>query len=166
MYLLLISFLSTRIFNEDSRKNIQTFSVYNFGDYSYQLDNINDELSIEVPPDTLIFVSSPSGYSATISYKEGNEIRTLPQQLLPSIQDRLIYYKNSGYLNVISTIDNLQFTFHTLVLSKINKKFDEIIISTNPYEKFQISYDYIQRKTYDYNSSFSENHLLWFISYN
>lgn len=121
MYLLLISLFSIKIFSEDIPKNIQTFSVFNFGDYSFQLDNINDELIIEVPCDTLIFISSLSWYNTTISYKEGDEIRTLPQKLLPSIQDRLIYYKSAGYLNVKSTNDNMQFIFHTLVLSKINK---------------------------------------------
>lgn len=60
MYLLLISLFSIKIFSEYIPKNIQTFSVFNFGDYSFQLDNINDELIIEVPCDTLIFISSLS----------------------------------------------------------------------------------------------------------
>ena len=118
----------------------QKIIVNNFYDYWFQLNNTNDHLIIELPKNSLLFISSLLGYEAVIYDIGIVGYDPLPKKMIPNPKDRLVYFKDNGYVNVTSTIDNLNFTFHTLCLDKIDVPYDQLIISTNPYEKFDLYY--------------------------
>lgn len=136
---------------------IQRIEVKNFCDYSVQMQNTGDQLEIYVPPKTLFFISSANGYIVSA----GGTVNDLQ----PDPMKRLIYYQYNGQIIVTSTMDNLNFCFHTLVLTKIQEPYDHIFITSNPYDFFLIIH---REGTNDftnctYNATFANNHLVWFL---
>ncbi|KAK8895374.1 hypothetical protein M9Y10_023837 [Tritrichomonas musculus] len=157
MFLFCFSFIISKILCEK-----QTIEVKNFCDLSIPMQNAGDELEIIIPPKTLFFVSSTEGYSINTKF--------YPAYLTPNPMQRLVYFEFTDRINVISTLDNINFCFHILVLPKIPKTVDHIFISTNPGEQFRIHHldKFNNNSPGDclYNATFTNNHLIWLIGDN
>lgn len=127
-----------------------TVSVKTFYDYTVNLPNKGD-VNIKVPQNTFILISSIDGYTAVVDKPESGSIN-----IKPDPKNRLIFFKEAGFLKVTSIISNYKFTFHTLLLDIFDGftfAEDYLIISTDTMEQFKfVSVD----KPKDY--------YLWFIS--
>lgn len=149
MITILIVFLSHGAFC-DSDVEEQTVTVTNFHDYSIHMKKAGDKLNIITPAKTLVFFSSSDGYN----------VIGIAQGLMPNPKRRIYYTYKSGYVIVYSTIDNLDFHFHSLVLDKIDYPIDNIFVSSSPSEEFKIKTANSYSNT---NATFGESNLLWLL---
>ena len=154
MICLFVELLFTSVLCESDYEE-QTITVTNFHDYSINMKKAGDKLNIILPPKTLIFFSSKEGYEITVGSGPENH-------LFPDNKRRLYFASKQDIIWLYSTIDNLNFSFHTLCIGKINYKFmekiDRIYISSNPEEYFSIS-----EKSQVCNGTLHLNNIVWIL---